>query len=134
SSSSDDNIADVDMSDAADGSADSDNINEAEGAEGAEGDHSTSDQDDDESGDQHAIVDKWSNDVETDLNPIEELILIMNLLKKCRTIATIVKKSSVIAAFVRKEQLLLKTKKMIRIDCKTRWNSTFLLIEATIEC
>ncbi|CAF4406161.1 unnamed protein product [Rotaria magnacalcarata] len=23
---------------------------------------------------------------------------------------------------------------MIRIDCKTRWNSTFLLIEATIEC
>ncbi|CAF4590536.1 unnamed protein product, partial [Rotaria socialis] len=44
SSSSDDNIADVDMSDAADGSADSDNINEAEGAEGAEGDHSTSDQ------------------------------------------------------------------------------------------
>ncbi|CAF3342273.1 unnamed protein product [Rotaria socialis] len=131
SSSSDDNIADVDMSDAADGSADSDNINEAEGAEG---DHSTSDQDDDESGDQHAIVDNWSNDVETDLNPIEELILIMNLLKKCRTIATIVKKSSVIAAFVRKEQLLLKTKKMIRIDCKTRWNSTFLLIEATIEC
>ncbi|CAF4406147.1 unnamed protein product, partial [Rotaria magnacalcarata] len=74
------------------GSADSDNINEAEGAEGAEGDHSTSDQDDDESGDQHAIVDNWSNDVETDLNPIEELILIMNLLKKCRTIATIVKK------------------------------------------
>ncbi|CAM4985041.1 unnamed protein product [Rotaria socialis] len=134
SSSSDDNIADVDMSDAADGSADSDNINEAEGAEGAEGDHSTSDQDDDESGDQHAIVDNWSNDIETDLNPIEELILIMNLLKKCRTIATIVKKSSVIAAFVRKEQLLLKTKKMIRINCKTRWNSTFLLIEATIEC
>ncbi|CAF4618931.1 unnamed protein product, partial [Rotaria socialis] len=76
SSSSDDNIADVDMSDAADGSADSDNINEAEGAEGAEGDHSTSDQDDDESGDQHAIVDNWSNDIETDLNPIEELILI----------------------------------------------------------
>ncbi|CAF1127762.1 unnamed protein product, partial [Rotaria magnacalcarata] len=129
SSSSDENTADVNMADVTSDDDDSDSVSEA-----VEGDNSTNDQDVDESSDQNLIIDNWSNDVETKINPIEELILIMNLLKKCRTIATVIKKSSVVAAFVRKEQLILKIKTMIHIDCKTRCNSTFLLIDGIVEC
>ena len=78
------------------------------------------------------IYDNWCTGFEVDVNPTEYQKLIVNLLKKCRAIATITKKSSIVAKFIRKEQQMLRLNRDIRIDCRSRWNSTYLLIESLI--
>ncbi|CAF3997905.1 unnamed protein product [Rotaria magnacalcarata] len=96
--------------------------------------HSIENEDFDQTEDHSLIDDNWSMDVEDHINPIEVLVLIINLLKKCRAIATTIKRSTIISEFFRKEQALLKINKTITIDCKTRWNSTFFLIDSMIRC
>jgi hypothetical protein len=57
----------------------------------------------------------------------------MHVLKKCRSIAKAVKKSTILSEFVRIEQKSSQYKLSIRHDCKTRWNSTFILTHSLIE-
>jgi hypothetical protein len=57
----------------------------------------------------------------------------MNVLTKCRSIAKVVKRSTIISEFIRTEQQLSKYKLTIRHDCKTRWNSTFVLTHSLIQ-
>jgi len=76
------------------------------------------------------IIDNWSTHVETNVDATEEIELIMKLLKKCRTLATATKKSSIISNFMRSHRLLYKINKTINIDCRSRWNSTFVLIDS----
>ena len=54
------------------------------------------------------IYDNWCTGFEVDFNPTEYQKLIVNLMKKCRAIATITKKSSIVAEFIRKEQQVLR--------------------------
>lgn len=78
------------------------------------------------------VYDNWCVGCEFDANPTEYQRLIVNLVKKCRVIARITKKSSIIAQFIRKEQEVLRLNRDIRIDCRSRWNSTYLLIGSLI--
>lgn len=78
------------------------------------------------------IFDNWSTGFQDNANPTEYQKVIVNLLKKCRAIATITKKSSVIAEFIRKEKQVLGLERDIRNDCQSRWNSTYLLIDSLI--
>ncbi|CAF1369334.1 unnamed protein product [Rotaria magnacalcarata] len=78
--------------------------------------HSIENEDFDQTEDHSLIDDNWSMDVEDHINPIEVLVLIINLLKKCRAIATTIKRSTIISEFFRKEQALLKINKTITID------------------
>jgi hypothetical protein len=57
----------------------------------------------------------------------------MNVLKKCRKIASVTKKSSIISNFIRVHQASFKVKRTINIDCKSRWNSTYNLIDSLID-
>ena len=79
------------------------------------------------------INDNWSVDVETDVATIEIVELISKLLKKCRSIATGAKRSCVISNFIRSHQVLHRISKTLNIDCRSRWNSTYSLIDAINE-
>ncbi|CAF1429377.1 unnamed protein product [Adineta steineri] len=78
------------------------------------------------------IEDCWSTTIDTTVATTEEIQIIIKLLKKCRNIARISKKSTIISAFIRGYNLLVKVNKTISIDCKSRWNSTFKLLESLI--
>ncbi|CAF2860814.1 unnamed protein product [Rotaria sp. Silwood2] len=79
------------------------------------------------------IDDNWSTTIDTNIDLTEEIQLIVNLLKKCRSIANVLKKSTVLSAFIRAYTLLIQVNKAINIDCKSRWNSTYLLLESLID-
>ncbi|CAF1473767.1 unnamed protein product [Adineta steineri] len=80
------------------------------------------------------IEDCWSTTIDTTVATTEEIQIIIKLLKKCRNIARISKKSTIISAFIRAYNLLVNVNKTISIDCKSRWNSTFKLLESLILC
>ena len=78
------------------------------------------------------IYDVWSINYDVQVNPTEQQLLITSLLKKCRALASIIKRSSIISDYFRKEQKLAKSDKSVRIDCKSRWNSTYVLIDSLV--
>ena len=79
------------------------------------------------------IDDNWSTTIDTNIDLTEEIQSIVNLLKKCRSIANVLKKSTVISAFIRAYKLLIEANKTINIDCKSRWNSTYILLESLLD-
>ncbi|CAF3829813.1 unnamed protein product [Rotaria sp. Silwood1] len=79
------------------------------------------------------IDDNWSSNIDTNVPTTNEVELIMDLLKKCRVIATLSKKSSIVSNFIRTNQLLFKVNRTLNNDCKSRWNSTFILLDALID-
>ncbi|CAF5049697.1 unnamed protein product, partial [Rotaria sp. Silwood1] len=79
------------------------------------------------------IDDNWSGNIDTNVPTTNEVELIMDLLKKCRVIATLSKKSSIVSNFIRTNQLLFKLNRTLNKDCKSRWNSTFILLDALID-
>ncbi|CAF3435850.1 unnamed protein product, partial [Rotaria sp. Silwood2] len=98
-----------------------------------EDDVSSNDEDVNEIQARDLIDDNWSKDVESDVAATEEVELVMKALTKCRKIATITKKSTIIANFIRAHKSFYKINKTINIDCKSRWNSTFCLIDSLID-
>ncbi|CAF5101548.1 unnamed protein product, partial [Rotaria sp. Silwood1] len=79
------------------------------------------------------IDDNWSIDIDTNVPTTNEVELIMDLLKKCRILATLSKKSSIVSNFIRTNQLLIKVNKTLNNDCKSRSNSTYILLDALID-
>ncbi|CAF1613249.1 unnamed protein product [Didymodactylos carnosus] len=79
------------------------------------------------------ITDNWAEDVETETTPEQVQQSVIDVLKKCRTIATLTKKSSVIAEYCRQQKELLNLNRSLLIDCPTRWNSTYALIESILQ-
>ena len=57
----------------------------------------------------------------------------MDLLKKIRILATATKKSYIISNFIRTNKLLFKLNKSLNNGCKSRWNSTFILIDSLLQ-
>jgi hypothetical protein len=99
-------------------------------------DNPTIDTDEDEMDDEimvDFIFDVWSINFDVEVNPTEEKLRIIGLLKKCRAIASIIKRSSIVSEYFRKEQKLTKSDKTVRGDCKSRWNSTFTLIHSLMD-
>lgn len=79
-----------------------------------------------------SIYDNWIFDFDIHVNPPEEKLLINSVLKKCRAISNTIKQSSTLSEYLRKEQKPVKSERSIRIDCKSRWNSTEILIASFI--
>ncbi|CAF4511104.1 unnamed protein product [Rotaria sp. Silwood2] len=79
------------------------------------------------------IDDNWSIAIDTNVPMTNEVELIMDLLKKRRILATLSKKSSIVSNFIRTNQLLIKVNKTLNNDCKSRWNSTYILLDAFID-
>ncbi len=99
-------------------------------------DNPTIDVDEDEVDDENMvefIFDVWSISYDVEVNPAEQKLRIISLLKKCRAIASIIKRSSIISEYFRKERKSIKSDKTVRGDCKSRWNSTFTLIHSLID-
>ncbi|CAF1665624.1 unnamed protein product, partial [Adineta ricciae] len=97
-------------------------------------DEPNSEDDDDsdtEGQDLNLICDNWSTTIDTNVPAADVVELIINVLKKCRSIATISRKSSIISNFLRSVSSN-KTNRKISNDCKSRWNSTSMLIESII--
>ena len=75
------------------------------------------------------IEDNWSINIDDNVPTTDEIVIIRDLLKKCRILATFTKKSYKIANFIHKNQILLKLNKTLHSDCESKWNSTYVLIE-----
>jgi hypothetical protein len=78
------------------------------------------------------IYDNWSIDIDMNVGATEEVKLVTRVIKKCRKIATVSKKSSIISNFIRLHQASFRINKTLHNDCKSRWNSTFSLIDSLI--
>lgn len=86
----------------------------------------------DDENDIELIYDNWLIDFDIDVNLPEQKLLINNVLKKCRSISKAIKQSLILAEYLRKEQKSLNSDKTIRIDCKSRWDSTQILVASLI--
>ncbi|CAF1458616.1 unnamed protein product [Adineta steineri] len=78
------------------------------------------------------VYDNWSTTVDVDVPSINIIQLNMNILKKCRSIATLSKKSYIVSNVLRASSSN-KSKKVISNVCRSRWNSTFKLINSITE-
>ena len=87
----------------------------------------------DETEDSCLIEDNWSISIDNNVPTTDEIAIIMDLLKKCRILATFTKKSYKIANFIHKNQILLKLNKTLNNDCESRWNSTYVLIDSLLQ-
>ena len=78
------------------------------------------------------INDGWADDITTqmDQGTSLECRLIGSLLTKCRQLTTMVKKSSRIKNFFDRAQSTTKVCRTLRIDVRTRWNSTLKMVES----
>ena len=81
----------------------------------------------------NSIDDNWSNTIDLNVPVTDEIELVMDLLKKIRILATATKKSYIISNFIRTNKLLFKLNKSLSNDCKSRWNSTFILIDSLLQ-
>lgn len=87
----------------------------------------------DDENDTELIYDNWSIDFDVDMNPSEQHLLVNHLLKKCRAISNVLKQSLILSEYFRKEKESIRCDRNIRIDCKSRWNSTYILINSFID-
>ncbi|CAF1421677.1 unnamed protein product [Rotaria sordida] len=74
--------------------------------------------------------DLWSRDVITDLdlaNDLQQHISIV--LNKCRSLIKMVNKSTNLSRYIDKLKDISKIRRSLSIDCKSRWNSTKLMLE-----
>jgi hypothetical protein len=77
--------------------------------------------------------DGWADDVLTnDVNQPYDIILIGELMRKCRSIVFMIKRSTLIQSFFEKKSVQLGIRRTLSADVCTRWNSTLHMIESFI--
>jgi len=80
-------------------------------------------------------VDNWSQDVLVDFDPstcAAEQASIGVLMKKCRSFVKLVNKSSILKGYVNTLMKQFNVKQSLQLDCKSRWNSSYRLLEIII--
>ena len=79
------------------------------------------------------ITDNWTEGIITSDNGIGDAqSLINSVLKKCRALISMIKNSTIITPFFDIERKRKNVKRNLCYDVKTRWNSTFLMIDSLI--
>ncbi|CAM4822508.1 unnamed protein product [Rotaria magnacalcarata] len=79
------------------------------------------------------VTDNWTEDVnESDVDIVYDQEIIVNLLRKCRGLISMIKRSTIITLFFDNERKILNTKRSITRDVKSRWNSTFTMIDSLL--
>ncbi|UJR06600.1 hypothetical protein I4U23_010884 [Adineta vaga] len=107
-------------------------INDSDNDEAEE--HYDSDEEDLLSNDSNEeIEDNWTNDVvDASFDIVYEQELIIGVLKKCRALVSMVKRSTVITLFFDTERKKKNIKRNLCNDIKSRWNSTYVMIDSFI--
>ncbi|CAF1202142.1 unnamed protein product, partial [Didymodactylos carnosus] len=80
------------------------------------------------------VNDNWAMDViqdETGMIPDQETVA--NLLKKCRSLVNMIKRSSILTSFFDCERMKANIKCTLSGDMKTRWNSSFIMINSLLK-
>jgi hypothetical protein len=79
------------------------------------------------------IIDNWTIDaVQSDINIVYDQEMIISLMKKCRGFVSIVKRSTIITSFFDTERKKVNAKRNLCYDVKSRWNSTYWMIDSFI--
>lgn len=79
------------------------------------------------------FVDNWTTDViESDLDIVHEQSMILSLLRKCRGLTSMIKRSTIMTLYFDAERRRLKKKRNLCYDVKSRWNSTYCMINSFI--
>ena len=81
------------------------------------------------------LTDYWEQDIEIDINDptlAKEQRLTLLLMIKCRKLVCLIKNSSIITMYINEQRQLLKIKRDLIKDVRTRWNSPFLMIYALV--
>lgn len=79
------------------------------------------------------IVDSWlegMTEITTDVIPDQAMV--NSLLRKCRALVSMIKRSTVLTNYFDDERKKAKIKRNLCHDVKTRWNSTFHLIDGLL--
>ena len=82
------------------------------------------------------VTDNWSQDVVEEFDPSNceaEHQIVGALMKKCRSLVKLINKSSILKAHVNKLKRDFDIQRSLRLDCKSRWSSTYRLIETLIK-
>ena len=80
------------------------------------------------------IIDNWAtDDVQSDINIAYDQEIILSLVKKCRGFVSIVKRSTIITSLFDTERKKVNIKRNLCYDVKSRWNSTYLMIDSFIK-
>ncbi len=81
------------------------------------------------------IVDNWSMDVIEYLDPATGDSIkqhVGDVMKKCRSFVKLINKSSILMNYVLNVKKQLNIQRSLRLDCKSRWNSSYYLVEAML--
>jgi hypothetical protein len=79
------------------------------------------------------IVDNWLEGVtESMADIIPDQAMINSLLKKCRALVSMIKRSTILTNYFDEERKKANLKRNLCHDVKTRWNSTFHLIDSLL--
>ncbi|CAF0986220.1 unnamed protein product [Rotaria sordida] len=79
------------------------------------------------------FVDDWSTDViQSDYDTVREQSMILFVLKKCRGLTSMIKRSTIITLCFDAERKKFKKNRNLCYDVKSRWNSTFCIINSFI--
>ena len=79
------------------------------------------------------ITDNWTKDVhESDADIVYDQEIIASLLKKCRALISVIKRSTIITLFFDSERKNLNTKRNVCYNVKSRWNSTFMMVDSLL--
>jgi hypothetical protein len=82
------------------------------------------------------VIDNWSIDVVENLDSSPFDVLqedIATLMKKCRSIVKLINKSTILMNYVVTLKSQYKISRSLQLDCKSRWNSSYHLIETIIK-
>ena len=91
--------------------------------------------DDDESVDidDDEVLDNWVEGIdEAPDDTASDKELVSTLLRKCRALISLIKCSTILTAYFDSERRNFSIKRNLSIDVRTRWNSTFYLIDSLI--
>lgn len=81
------------------------------------------------------LDDNWSLDIHQDFDPsmceLEEEV-VGTLMKKCRSFVKLVNKSSILMNYIAYLKPRFNVNRSLQIDCKSRWNSTYRIIETML--
>ena len=91
------------------------------------------DEDNDDEISDDEIVDNWLEGItESAADIIPDQAMVNNLLKKCRSLISMIKRSTVLTNFFDEERKRARVQRNLSYDVKTRWNSTFHLIDSLL--
>jgi hypothetical protein len=81
--------------------------------------------------DDDEVVDDWMEDVnDSPIDALPDQEMVNELLRKCRGLISMIKRSTIITAYFDMLRTKLDIRRNLCHDVKTRWNSTFCLIDS----